>query len=271
MATKKSSFSDLVSDEKSNKNKKFNKKILVLVLVLLLLIVALAGGGYFFMNRQAQKDESPDGKLVANQIQDLIDEVGEKMELPKGETPTIATVTDVTKLSDQEFFKNAQNGDRVLIFAKSKKAILYRPTTKKIIDFSPVNLNPDSQGVAQQSADSPADITPNVSIGPTEAAVKFKVVVLNSTKEAGLARKGADLIDEKAAEVIKTSNATGEYDTTTISSVVKGKVIADKDLKGLVSGFTKVTPLVSNLPDEETVPTGADIVIILGSDFSQNY
>src|SRR4029078_5215411 len=38
-----------------------------------------------------------DGKLSNTQVQDLINEVGDKMVLPKDETPTIATVTDVAK------------------------------------------------------------------------------------------------------------------------------------------------------------------------------
>ena len=60
--------------------------------------------------------------------------------LPTGETPTIATVTDASKLKDQAFFTNAVTGDKVLIYTNAKKAFLYRPSTNKIINIAPVNL-----------------------------------------------------------------------------------------------------------------------------------
>lgn len=73
-------------------------------------------------------------------------EVGNLIELPSNETPTIATVVDASKLKDQSFFRNAQNDDRVLMFPESKKAILYRPSTKKIIEVAPINLGANQQG-----------------------------------------------------------------------------------------------------------------------------
>ncbi len=56
------------------------------------------------------------------------------------ETPSFATVNDVTKLQGQDFFKNAQNGDKVIIFQKSQRAMLYRPSTKKVVEYGPVTF-----------------------------------------------------------------------------------------------------------------------------------
>lgn len=55
------------------------------------------------------------------------------------ETPTIATVSDLDKLKDQEFFVDATIGDKVLIFNNSGKAILYSPQKNIIINVAPLS------------------------------------------------------------------------------------------------------------------------------------
>lgn len=91
--------------------------------------------------QEVVQEQSIDPYLTEDNAQSLVNEVGTIYNLPEGEMPTIATVTDVGLLSDQEFFANARNGDRVLIFEASQMAILYRPSTKKIIEVGPVNMN----------------------------------------------------------------------------------------------------------------------------------
>ena len=66
--------------------------------------------------------------------------------MPSSEAPTIATVNDITKLKGQAFFADAKNGDKVLIYTKAGKAVLYRPLTNKVIEYSTVNLNGNTSG-----------------------------------------------------------------------------------------------------------------------------
>lgn len=94
----------------------------------------------------SQKADSSD----QNEAEDLKKEVGNLMELPADELPTIATVVDSEKVKEQDFFKNAANGDKVLLFAKDGKAILYRPTASKIIEVAPINLGTGTQGTTTQ-------------------------------------------------------------------------------------------------------------------------
>ena len=72
---------------------------------------------------------------------------GKLIDLPN-ETPTVATVTDSKKLKDQPFFSKVENGDKVLIFTKAKKAILFRPSTNKILDVAPLTIT-NNQNPAQ--------------------------------------------------------------------------------------------------------------------------
>jgi uncharacterized protein HemX len=125
------------------------------VLVLLLIVVLAAGAGYFAYKYNQANNEAKrlaDPKIAATQqVNDLVAQVGKLVELPEGQTPTIATVTDKSKLSSQAFFKNAENGDKVLIYTQSKRAILYRPSTNKVIEIAPLNIgnNSSSTGTSQ--------------------------------------------------------------------------------------------------------------------------
>ena len=80
--------------------------------------------------------------LVEAQTKTLIDRVGLLMQLPAGETPTVAGVSDAAQAKRQSaFFANAANGDKVLMYVKAGEAILYRPSTNKIILVAPLTFN----------------------------------------------------------------------------------------------------------------------------------
>jgi|SRR3989344_6741920 len=70
----------------------------------------------------------------------LVTEISKFLILPENEEPTIATVSDPEILKDQPFFFKAQKGDKVLIYSKSKKAILYNPATKKVVEVAPISF-----------------------------------------------------------------------------------------------------------------------------------
>ena len=55
------------------------------------------------------------------------------------------------KLGDQAFFSKAQKDDRVVIYAQAKKAILYRPSTKKIVEVAPLNIGENQAQTGQQA------------------------------------------------------------------------------------------------------------------------
>ncbi len=117
----------------------------MVVLLVILILGALAAGLVFVLNdRNHLKKEV--SKLSQSQVsavdeaKQLSNDVGKLIELPSDETPTIATVVDAAKVKTQAFFTNAQNGDKVLLYSKSGKAILYRPTTNKIVEVAPINI-----------------------------------------------------------------------------------------------------------------------------------
>jgi hypothetical protein len=119
-----------------------------------LLVLALLGLGYWSWTLYSDRSNlrhqvttlSANPQLaVQKQTDDLIAAVGRLVTLPAGETPTIANVSDATQARQQSaFFKDAQNGDRVLMYVKAGEAILYRPATNKIILLAPLTFNADA-------------------------------------------------------------------------------------------------------------------------------
>lgn len=109
------------------------KKTLIVVLVILL----LAGLAYYFFTKYRELKENPNAANDA-EVAALVEEVGMIMVLPDGEVPTIATVSDPELLKDQAFFRNAKEGDKVLIYTTAGKVILYDPEVKKIVEVAPI-------------------------------------------------------------------------------------------------------------------------------------
>ncbi|HSX29234.1 MAG TPA: hypothetical protein VLE73_01600 [Candidatus Saccharimonadales bacterium] len=110
------------------------------LLVIAVLIIGTLLYGYMTTKRQLAGLKGNGQSTAQAQTTELVAQIGQHIELPAG-TPTVATVKDVSKLKAQEFFKNAQNGDKVLIYAQEGRALLYRPSTGKVIEYSKVNLS----------------------------------------------------------------------------------------------------------------------------------
>ncbi len=216
----------------------------------LFLIIAAASGGYLYYNYQASQQEIQNLKssnpqaAAKEEIQQVKGKVSKLMELPKNEEPTLATVTDINKLKNQQFFSQAVNGDKVLIYTQSSKAILYRPESNKIIEVASVNLGQ------------------NQAISPSAAQIpKLKVAIYNGTTVGGAAEKTQKTITEKVTnlEVITKDNAKKNTYTKTLVVDVTGKQKTAATQLSKVLGAS-----VGPLPQGEIAPTGADILVILG-------
>lgn len=126
----------------TNKRGKVTWRRLLATAIFLVVVVAAIVFGFKYHNVQNRANElssNPQAAAVAAVTQ-VTNEVGKLVALPANETPTLATVNDVTKLKGQTFFANAQNGDKVLIYTQAKIAVLYRPSIDKVINIAPLNI-----------------------------------------------------------------------------------------------------------------------------------
>jgi hypothetical protein len=120
-----------------------SSKSLTTNISIVIAIISLALAGYFYYQLYSFK-QNPQAQ-TQEETADLVSAVSQLVVLPEGETPTIATVSDPEALKDQPFFTQAQQGDKVLIYAQAKKAILYSVTLNKILDVAPLNIG-DAEG-----------------------------------------------------------------------------------------------------------------------------
>jgi len=114
------------------------KKKLTQVVIPLVAIIAVLVAGYFY--KQFSDLKKNPNMVAEREVASLVAKVSRLALLPEGETPTVATVSDPEALKDQAFFAQAVKGDKVLIYAQAKKAILYSVSMNKIIEVAPLNI-----------------------------------------------------------------------------------------------------------------------------------
>lgn len=225
-----------------------NKNILTALIVMVTL--ALAGVGFMYYQYQKTASElkkvktqiavqsSTPKEPKEDEIKKIVAEIAKVARLPENEIPSVATITDVSKLKDQPFFKDAKNGDILLVFNTSGKAVLYDPKEKKIVDVTTLSTSPSFN---QQ----------------------FKIVIRNGTSTPNLVGKlEADL--KKALGVVNVTakeNALKQtYEKTQVSLI-------NPSASEFVSNVSKViNAQVVDFPSDEPKPKDADILIIIGKD-----
>lgn len=223
----------------------------VIAVLVTLLLIALSVAGYFYYQYKYAAQAAD-----AKEIEGLSQEIGRIMLLPEGETPTLATVTDKEKLADQPFFQKAENGDKVLIFSASGRAILYRPSEKKIIDVTTVNVNNPVQ--ASPEAKAPVEAQP----APVAAPAIVRVALLNGSSTVGVtntAENQLKTILPNVAVVSKDDAKKKDYATTT---VVAMNSAASEAAAAIAQGLDGA---LGSLPEGEIAPADADVIVIIGA------
>ena len=93
------------------------------------------------------------------QATQILHQVGNLIQLPQNETPTMATINDAASVKQgQPFLANAENGDILIVYQNAGEALLYRPSTNKLIAVGPVNNSPSADATATQSPPIPTPV-----------------------------------------------------------------------------------------------------------------
>lgn len=231
-----------------NTKKSFSKVgiFVVLVIVAGLMAVAIYIG---YKEIQSNKNITKEAEVISNA--EILNRVTMLTEVPYDEIPVIATVKDVEKLNNQVFFSRAQNGDKLLIYNKARRAILYRPYSNKIIETMTIKLT-------EQGEMKPEELVEGI-ITP------LKISIYNGTSTPGLAsalstKLGIEFENIKF-EVINIGNAKSEYEKTIL---VNNKNL-EQELINKIASY--IDAEVADLPIGED-PAETDIMIFIGKDYT---
>ena len=239
------------------------RKHIFTTVISLAVVATVSASVYFFLqyrHSQALLKNPAEAAKTANA--EVITAVSRIVDVPAGEDPTVANVTDIEKLRNQPFFARAENGDKVIFFPTSKIAILYRPATGKIIEMSAVSVGgtPEVAGAATTPGPS-VPVQPNPTATP--APKPFRVAIYNGTETPRLANNLEKIVLEKlplATVVLKANAKKTDYANSLVIDLSDVKFTEAKAISSLISGE------MTTLPEGEIKPD-ADILVIIGSNW----
>ena len=159
----------------------------------------------------------------------------------------MATVVDAAALAkDQPFYKDAHNGDKVLIYVKAQKAIIFDEKNDRLVNVGPVYI--DKQANATESKTEQAKPSP------------VSLEVRNGSEVAGAAKEFGDRLAARVAEftLIKTANAAkNDY---------SGMILVNKKGVDVSTLSNELGASVVNEVPEGEADTNADLLLIVGNE-----
>lgn len=199
------------------------KRRVVATVFVAVAVIALVAAAQWYR----QKADNQDQLTAANKA--LVAEVSRRAVLPADESPAVSTVVDSSK-TNQAFLRDARQGDKVLLYFQSGKAVLYRPSTQQIVNMGPVT-QPAARVFLRDGA-----------AGDIPASLKQKLASDTSLS----------LVSQDAAP-------KQTYDKTLVIDLNGNRPDLAQKVARLVGGT------VNSLPEGESRPD-ADILIIRGAD-----
>lgn len=226
------------------------KKIAIIIGILILIAAGIPSFLLFKQNEALRKKVSDPQASSKEDTASTLAKVGKLILLPQNEEPTVATITDKEKLKDQPLFANAKNGDKLIVYTKARKAIIYDPDRNIIVDLAPVNI-----------------AAPTPTAGAPQP--KIKVAILNGTSITGLTKKvEGDLMPKvQNIEVVIKNNAVNEYEKTQVVNLTAIPMESAEKIAQAVNGEINSLPANEPKPIVPSSKDQVDILIIAGKNY----
>lgn len=234
---------------------KFYLTVVILV-VLTAFVLMLINGTKDKKIEQIQKPENIASTTTKPNIEAVVDKVSSLLFSKNDEKPLVVSIVNIDELQakDPIFYKDAQNGDKILIW--SEKIALYSTATDKLIAVMPRVLW-DQQNLEAAT-----------STGPNRTEIideKATITVKNGTTKVKMAETIGDLLTQNGLNVIKTgeaksrSYAQSKIIRLTSESYPRTEEILKKNIK---VDITQGNP--ANYSDK------SDYIVVVGADLASS-
>lgn len=220
-----------------------------------LLVVSLVAFGWSFYNYQSikkevaiLKDPQLASELSQKETAELIAKLSKLMVVPADKDPVVAVINDVEMLAaTQDFYVPAHNGDKLIMFQDSRKAVIYDEDDNRIVNVGPIYFD---NGDGATSTD------------PAVVSDRLNIELRNGSSASGTAISLRDRLQANYAfNVIKMAKAN--------KTDYSGFILVDKtngSKNSLVESLQKElgATVVKEVPTGES-NTVAEILIIAGN------
>jgi hypothetical protein len=247
----------------NQKKGKFIFKLSFAIIIGLIVAGSIFSAVYFYRQYKLASQKTTAEEPQKDELTMLTDEIKRIIDLPD-EKPTLATVTDVEQAKKKPFFAKSQNGDKVLIYMNAKKAILYRPIEKKIIEIANVS-GLDNSSQENKESDLPEPMR-NDAAGQVAEEIGDKITtpiiiaLYDGTKIENLESNVAEKISSIAGiEIGEKKDAEKIYLKTIVADLTGGHEELTNKIIQTIGGE------IGKIPDGESKPN-ADILVIVGKE-----
>ena len=214
-----------------------NKKSLIIkLLFIVVLAAALAGTAYFYVRYRQVNNKYHEAIMTQDERnQKTINEVSKVMALPSDENPTIFLVQDKDKLGGsnaaKQFFASTINGDVILAYEKANLSIIYRPSEKRII-----KTDNYTNFLAAANTIKIAIIAYESQQSDTETLILEKVL-------------NVEIVSKQIPKVVPSKSYVAD--------------VSGQNTQAAQELAAKLSLSVGSLPEGETQPEGATLVVVI--------
>lgn len=213
------------------------KKRLVLKIVYIVILILALGAAIFFFARYVQVNAKYKTAVmtVDEKNQQIVNKIAKLIDLPKDEKPEVALFPDKSTFSGsptvKAFYSSAEKGDYVVAYKSANLTVVYRDSSNKVIKsgdyvYFTAGLNP------------------------------IKVAVLASADQQ-------QAVADKISSIVLNADVVSKQQPKTTPS---GSYVADatgSNAKAAQELAEKLGLSVGQLPDGETKPEGAALIVVV--------
>ena len=203
---------------------RMNKNKFIYIIILLILIGISV---FFFLQYKSVKDSNINPN---KELKEVTEQASRIYDLPKGKA-TLITVESTKEFAGQEFFSDAEIGDKILIYTSAQQAIIYRPSTNKLVNVGPISIS----NKETKTSDTSSTTTPTSAVPPLSNCVSVDIIARNNNSDKTTARLNTDYSGKVTTKqissdvaisktIIVVNNETSKELASEIATTLKGQV-----------------------------------------------